>query len=160
MTMRHAHLTTLALAFLLSGCRSPTTTDGLSVVTSLSPGSFRAGGLAEIRITVTNHGYLPRTIRANACGATTVTAAAELSEQRIDADCDGSLQLVTLEHGDQIVLKRPWQGDIRTGEFLGTSVLLPPGTYLLRSRVGVVYGEDVIHWRDIESRPARVTLTP
>lgn len=152
--MRHAVMAILALTLAPAGCGSPTGTEGLIVVTSLSSDSFRPGFAAEIQVTVTNHGVFPQTILSNGCGITEVTTARGDAVGRIDADCDGSIVMTRLRQGEQVVFTRAWPGDIRTGEFPDPGTLLPPGVYALRSRVGTGNGYSV------ESRPIRVTLTP
>ena len=158
--MRYRLLAITALALVHAGCRSPAGGDGLTAVTSLSPRSFRPGDVAEIRVTVTNHGFVARTIHASACGATLVTTETGADAGFIDADCDGSLNPLTLRFGEQTVLTRPWRGETRGGEFFSVSRPLPPGRYRLQSRIGLLEGGSLIDGGVVVGRPITITLTP
>ena len=155
----------LTSALVLAACRTPTEADGVSVVTSITPASLRLGTVAEIRTTITNHGIMPRivgTTGVTGCGAIRVTSPSGAEVGRLDSDCDGSLTTRTLYRGEQIVLRRPWEGDIRTGDFPQALTRLPPGEYVLRTRIALVSGEYGSEGgrRGVDAEPVVVRVIP
>ena len=150
--MRKLLVGALAIAFAGTGCRGLAGPDDLVATVSVAPATFRSGTGTTVTVTVSNHGYRPRTVSPYECPAPFVVLGMDGRVvgpgHRICAAI--ALPPITLAPGESRVYTQGWNGDGRgTG---ATNILLPPGVYRVRAAVPA---ED----RILGSRPVTVTIT-
>lgn len=106
--------------------------DQLSLSLEVTPTEIRVGESMFIRMTVVNHGTSPQEIVMNGCpDPFTISTLDDKLVQAAPRICSMSLEVRTLEGGEEVELGLSWPGDVASGN-------LSPGEYRLRGRVAVV----------------------